>query len=99
MNDRRLVMSSPVQTDFDGSERRLPRWASEPHADPTAAVLAAAERLRRQRDRSPRPVAEIEAAMTQLRRENWSPPALEPVMMEPPPYRTSLRPSWGVIAR
>ena len=34
-------MSSPVQPDFDISERRLQRWASEPHADPSAAVALA----------------------------------------------------------
>jgi len=37
--------------------------------------------------------------MTQLVRENWTPPALEPVIMEPPPMGSSLRPSWGMIAR
>jgi hypothetical protein len=92
-------MSSPVQPDFDISERRLQRWASEPHADPSAAVLAAADRLKRQRERAPRPVADIEAAMTDLVRENWSPPELEPVMMEAPPDLAVLRPTWGVIAR
>jgi hypothetical protein len=92
-------MSSPVQTDFDGSERQSPRWAREPHDDPSAAVLEAAERLRRQRERAPRPQADIEAAMTQLVRENWTPPPLDPVIMEPPPRRGSLGPSWGMIAR
>ena len=37
--------------------------------------------------------------MTQLVRENWTPPALDPVIMEPPPMGSSLRPSWGMIAR
>jgi hypothetical protein len=93
-------MSSPVQTDFDGNETHPVRWPREPsHADPSAAVLAAADRLRRQRERAPRPPADIEAAMTQLVRENWTPPALEPVIMEPPPMGSSLRPSWGMIAR
>lgn len=92
-------MSSPVQPDFENSERRLPRWASEPHADPSAAVLAAADRLKRQRERAPRPIADIEAAMTVLVRENWSPPALEPVMMEPPPGTGPFSPSWGMFAR
>jgi hypothetical protein len=62
-------------------------------------VLAAAQRLKRQRERAPRPQADIEAAMTQLVRENWTPPALDPVIMEPPPRQGSLRPSWGMIAR
>ncbi len=92
-------MSSPVQTDFDGSERESPRWTREPHDDPSAAVLEAAERLKRQRERAPRPQADIEAAMTQLVRENWTPPPLDPVIMEPPPRRVSLGPSWGMIAR
>ena len=95
-------MSSPVQPDFDrseSSERRLQRGASEPHADASAAVLAAADRLKRQRERAPRPAADIEAALTALVRENWSPPALEPVMMEPPPDLSVLRPGWGVVAR
>ncbi len=92
-------MSSPVETDFDGNEAQTPRWVREPYNDPSAAVLAAAERLKRQRDRAPRPQADIEVAMSQLVRENWSPPALEPVTMEPPPAGRSLRPSWGMIAR
>ena len=92
-------MSSPVQPDFDSSERRLTRWANEPHADPSAAVLAAADRLRRQREHAPRPLADIEAAMTEFVRENWSPPALDPVTMEPPPRSGLLGPSWGMIAR
>jgi hypothetical protein len=37
--------------------------------------------------------------MTELVRENWSPPALEPVAMEPPPRTGLLGPSWGMIAR
>jgi len=92
-------MSSPVQPDSDTGEGRLQRWASDPHADPSAAVLAAADRLKRQRERAPRPADDIEAALTDLVRENWSPPALEPVMMEPPPDLSLLRPGWGVIAR
>ncbi len=93
-------MSSPVQTDFDGNEAPSARWPREQsYADPSAAVLAAADRLRRQRERAPRPPADIEAAMTQLVRENWTPPALEPVVMEPPPMGSALRPSWGMIAR
>jgi|SRR5579871_3386398 len=94
-------MSSPVQTEFDDNEstdRRLPRWGNAPHGDPSAEVLAAADRLRRQRERPTRPYADIELAMTELVRENWSPPALDPVVMEPPPFR-SLKPSWGMIAR
>lgn len=92
-------MSSPVQTDFDGGERESLRWMREPVDDPSSAVLAAAERLKRQRERAPRPQADIEAAMSQLVRENWTPPALDPVFMEPPPRQGSLRPSWGMIAR
>jgi hypothetical protein len=61
--------------------------------------MAAADRLRRQRERAPRPPSDIETAMTQLVRENWTPPALDPVIMEPPPMGSSLRPSWGMIAR
>jgi hypothetical protein len=92
-------MSSPVPTDFDGSDRQSPRWIREPQDDHSSAVLAAAERLKRQRERAPRPQADIEAAMTQLVRENWTPPALDPVIMEPPPRQSALRPSWGMIAR
>ena len=93
-------MSSPVQTtDLDGNELQPNRWSREPYADPSAAVLAAADRLRRQRERTPRPQADIEAAMSQLVRENWTPPALEPVIMEPPPTGSSLKPSWGMVAR
>jgi hypothetical protein len=92
-------MSSPVQTDFDGGERQSLRWIREPTDDPSSAVLAAAERLKRQRERAPRPQADIEAAMSQLVRENWTPPALDPVIMDPPPRQGSLRPSWGMIAR
>jgi hypothetical protein len=99
-------MSSPVQTDFDGNNEAPPaRWPREQssreqsYADPSAAVMAAADRLRRQRERAPRPPADIEAAMSQLVRENWTPPALEPVIMEPPPMGSSFRPSWGMIAR
>jgi hypothetical protein len=92
-------MSSPVQTDFDDNEPHPTRWARDPYPDPSAAVMAAADRLKRQRERAPRPPSDIETAMTQLVRENWTPPALDPVVMEPPPMGSSLRPSWGMIAR
>ena len=92
-------MSSPVETDFDGGEEQSLRWMREPLDEPSSAVIAAAERLKRQRERAPRPQADIEAAMSQLVRENWTPPALDPVFMEPPPRQGSLRPSWGMIAR
>jgi hypothetical protein len=94
-------MSSPVQDDFEDTGMHLPRWGREPSQDPSSAVHAAADRLRRQQQRPPRPVApdDIEAALGELVRENWAPPALEPVMMEPPPHRGSIGPSWGMVAR
>jgi len=95
-------MSSPVQDDFDDREMHLPRWGREPSRDPSEPVVAAAERLRRQHQRPSRPPSheDIEAALSELVRETWSPPAIEPVLMQAPPSEPRfMGPSLGMMMR
>jgi hypothetical protein len=95
-------MSSPVQDDFDDREMRLPRWGRGSSSDPSEPVVAAAERLRRQHLRPARPASpeDIEAALSELVRETWSPPALEPVMVQhQPAQRKIASPSLGMVMR